>query len=175
MRFHIWDPASSHNITHLFTWQNSLNVYVPVSEVGTWSIAQRLKFNTETKTALSNRELTAREVTESEEVQYEKCSVLWEWVEETQPRPRMHAIFFRENAEHNAHIWRKQFTTNSVLPDYWNKSIWLYQYYLFLVTCSWGFDPHDSIHSQSNLNIFKRTLTSIPTTPSAHFNRHLMN
>ena len=96
MRFHIWDPASSHNITHLFTWQNSLNVYVPVSEVGTWSIAQRLKFNTETKTALSNRELTAREVTESEEVQYEKCSVLWEWVEETQPRPRMHAIFLEK-------------------------------------------------------------------------------
>lgn len=43
------------------------------------------------------------------------------------------------------------------------------------MTFSWAFDPDDSIHSQSNLNIFKRTLTSIPTTPSAHFNRHLMS
>lgn len=43
------------------------------------------------------------------------------------------------------------------------------------MTFSWAFDPDDSIHSQSDLNIFKRTLTSIPTTLSAHFNRHLMS
>lgn len=133
MKFHIWDPVSFHIVTHLFIQQNLLNVYVPISELGTWSIAQRLKLNTETKAALSNRELTVRGVTESEEVQYEKYSVLWEWVGRNLTETQDAWNFFLEKMLNlMAHIWRKHFTTNSVIPDYWNKSIWLYQVSSFL-------------------------------------------
>lgn len=176
MRFRIWDPASSHSITHLFTRQNSLNVCVPVSELGTWSIAQRLKLNTETKTALSNRELTAQGGDRK------WGSAIWE-------------------VQHPVRVSRKKSNRDpgcmqyflekmlNLMPIYEENSLQqilssltigispfdYIKYHIFLMTCSWAFDPHDSIHSQSNLNIFKRTLTSIPTTPSAHFNRHLMN
>ena len=109
--------------------------------------ARHLKYSTdwnsiETKTALSNRELTVRGVTESEEVQYEKYSVLWEWVGRNLTETQDAWNFFLEKMLNlMAHIWRKHFTTNSVLPDYWNKSIWLYQVSSFLDDIFVSFSP----------------------------------
>ena len=69
VKFHIWDPTSIHILVHLFIQQIFIECLCADQWARHLNITQRLRYNTEIKTAFLNRVLTVGNVTVSEQVQ----------------------------------------------------------------------------------------------------------